>query len=125
MQGVIADGSRGVHGFLDIAVFEKADPKFCLVGVVGVVSPNPGIEISLKLKADGKLVICHLRDSSLLVVHFIGTTSELLDVVTDFVRDNIGVGKVATTSEFSVHLLKESGIDENSFSFWEIEWPHS
>jgi len=87
LDGVITNGIGGAHCFFDVASFEIF---FRMVG------PDTGITIGLKLKSDGVFVVIwpipHRAD-------FIRDTQKLLDMMADFVREDIGLGKVTRCME--------------------------
>lgn len=54
-----------------------------------------------------------------------GFAGEFLDVVTDFVSDDVGVGEVAAATELAIHLEEEGGVEVNRFFGGEVKGAHA
>jgi len=107
LEGVISDGFGRAHCFFDVAFFEKVCAMSLAVLLVGMVSPNASVEIGLEFKSDGKAVVLDVGDPAFLLVDVGGFTGEFLDMVADFMSDDVGVGEVTTTTEVAIHLAEE------------------
>jgi len=85
LNGIVADGVGGAHGFLDIAAIE-------LQGLLRVIRPDAGEEVGLEFEANRVFVvirpITHRR-------HLGREAEQVLHVMTHLVGDHIGLGEVA------------------------------
>ncbi len=106
---VVADRGGRVHRFLDIPFLEKAG------GPVGVVGPDAGQEISLELEADHETVELLLLQPVPLGHDFVRDPEQVLDMVADFVGDDVGQGEIAPGFETVLHLLEKVEIDVDPF----------
>lgn len=125
LEGVVADGLGGAHGFFDIAFFEKWLSLGCAHAVVGMMGPDAGEEVGLEFEADGEAVVFDIRDASFLFVDVIGTAEEFLDVMTDLMGDDVGVGEVSTGFELTLHLPEKGGVEVDGFFGGEVEGAHA
>src|SRR5262245_43354604 len=113
LQSVITNCRRRLQGCLHITGLEEP-PLF-----LGVVSPHPGQAVGLQLDANLKLIGLDLIHTALRLLHLRQDSKQVLHVVTDLVRDHIGLGKLAaltadvTTVESSLEVLKERRIQIN------------
>lgn len=82
LDGVIADGVGGAHRFLDVTALEV---------LFGMVRPNTRIVIGLQFEPDRVFVVIRAAAPG---ADFIRDSQKLLDMMTDLVRDDIGLSKV-------------------------------
>jgi hypothetical protein len=92
LEPVIPDGARCSESFIDIAGFEDAP-------LVRMVRPDSGQEIGLKFKPHRKRVGLGFPYPSLRRVHPVHLAQEVLNVMADFVRQDICLGKVSWSAE--------------------------
>jgi hypothetical protein len=100
LQPVIANRACGVERRFDVSGFEP------LVTLLRVVAPDAGEAVGLQLQTHERPglaldVSAGLTDA----VYFVRDTGQVLHVVSHLVRDDVGVGEVATTTEPSLHLF--------------------
>lgn len=100
-QLVITDGVCSPHAFLDISSFNAR----CIFG-----RPYTGIAICLQLHPNLERVTFGLTGTSLRTTNPIGDTGEVLDMMADFMRDNIGISEIAAAAHL-LHLLEEGSIE--------------
>ena len=105
LQVVVADLLCSVDGFLEVAVFERAEHLLL------VMAPNAGIVVGLQLDADAHLVGFGLVHAGHLLVGLVERTEEVLDVVTHFVGDDVGAGEVALDAHRLLHLVEEIEVE--------------
>ena len=79
------------------------------------VGPHPGIAIGLKLDRD--LLLVAVRSAAQLAL-------EVLDVVADFVGDDIGLGEIARRAEAAAQFVEEGRVDVNALVGRAVERPH-
>lgn len=125
LEGVISDGAGGVHGFFDVAFFEEVGAVLGLVFLVGVVGPDAGVEVGLEFEFYRKAIVFLLGDAATGAVDFLGHAGEFLDVVADFVGDDVGVGEVSAAAEFALHLFEEVGVEVDGFFGGDVEGAHA
>ena len=58
-------------------------------------------------------------------MNVVSFTDKLLDVVADFVCDDIGVGEITATTEIAIHLVEESGVNVDFFFTRDVKWSHA
>src|ERR1043166_2723138 len=89
LDSVVTNGIGGAHRFLDVTAFEI---------FFRMVRPDTRIEIGLKFEADRVFVVIrpatHRTD-------FIRDTQEFLDMMADFMRDDIRLRKVRSEEHTS------------------------
>ena len=88
LQAVITDGFGSKHGFLNVFGFED-------VVVDGVVSPNTGETVGLQFEFDGKGIGLFLADLLLHFVDFRQNAEQVLNVMADFMGNNVGKRSIA------------------------------
>jgi hypothetical protein len=104
-SAVVADGRCGIERFLDIARFQPA------VALLGMVGPDAGIAVGLKFLSYEQAAVAlqiaaappHIADAS-------GRVRQRLDVVADFVGDDVGFGEITASAEPGFHLPEEAQI---------------
>ena len=89
LDAVVADGARRIERLLDVAGLDD------VLALLGMIGPDAGEAIGLQLHA-------HLERIGLALVHalprrldLIGDAEQLLHVVADLMRDDIGLGEIA------------------------------
>ena len=107
LQSIVADGRRRLHGRLDIAGLNEAPLLLC------VVRPHPGKAVGLQLDAHLKLIALNRVHGALRFLHLGQDSEQILHVMTDLVRDHIGLRELAAfasniaAAEASFQILKE------------------
>src|SRR4051812_43116518 len=111
LQTVIADRGRGLHGRLDVAGLDQP-PLF-----LGVVRPYAGEAIGLQLDPHLELVGLGLVQAALHLLHLRQNAEQVLHVMSDFVRDHIGLRELAAlaadlaAAETPLEVLEERGVE--------------
>ena len=98
LQAVIADGRSGIQRLLD---FTRFDDVLCLVGTV---SPDAGKTVGLQLKPYRQRVCLGLAGALLCLMHLVRDAKQILHVMSDFVGDHVGLGKLARRMEALLQL---------------------
>ena len=104
LEPVIPYGARGSESFFDVACLEDAS-------LPGVVRPDSGEEVGLEFEAHGKLVGLGFPYPSLRRVHPVHRAQEVLNVMTDLVREDICLSKVSWSAEPRLQLPIEGQVD--------------
>src|SRR5262249_33732282 len=110
LQSVITNCRRRLQGRLHITGLDEP-PLF-----LAVVSPHPSEAVGLQLDANLEMLDLDLIHTALRLLHLRQDSKQVLHVVTDLVRDHIGLGELAalatdvTTVESSLDVLKERRI---------------
>src|SRR5262249_2496597 len=123
-ESIIADGGRRLHGRLDIAGFDEAPL------LLRVVRPHPGEAVGLQLDSYLKLVAFNRVHAALRFLHPGQDSEQILHVMTDLVRDHVGLGELAAfasdiaAAETSLEILKERGVEIDLPIVWTIERTH-
>src|SRR5262249_29826192 len=113
LQSIVADGSRRLHGGLNIAGLDE--PPLLL----RVVRPNPGKAVGLQLDPHLKLIALNRVHGALRFLYLGQDSEQILHVVADLMRNHIGLGELAAfasniaAAETSLEILKERGIEIN------------
>ena len=115
LQRIVTDGLRGAEAFLDIARFEQ---------ILVIRGPDAGIAIGLQLHRDLQGVALDSAGALLGTVHLVGRAVEILDMVADFMRDDIADREIAGRVETAFHFLEKLGVDVNLLVGGAVEWPH-
>src|SRR5690606_12831069 len=89
-----------------------------------MVCPDTGEAVRLQLKPDGKPVPFRLADARALLVHFTGNAEQGLHMMPDFMRDHIGLRKIAGRIEARFELLEEGEIEIDLAIAGTVEGPH-
>jgi hypothetical protein len=89
LQAVVADGAGSVQPFLDVACLDD------VARAIGVVGPDPGQAIGLELKAHRQGVGLGLAGTAARRFHLVQDAKQVLHVVTNLVRDDVRLGKIA------------------------------
>ena len=98
LEYVVSDLVRGPHSFLHITRLKP----FAIVG-----GPDSGVAICLQLHCDLKAVALYATSGLLRCLHFFRNARQLLDMMANFVRDHIGLGKIARCPEALRQFLKK------------------
>ena len=88
------------------------------------MGPDPGEKVGLKFQSDGELVVFAFRDAALLTVDFRGVAEELLNMVSYFVSNHVGGGKVVVPGPVACHLaelLEELHVEIDGFFGGDVE----
>jgi len=116
LQAVVADGRRGVERLGDVARIE-------LIHRAGVVSPHAGIAVGLQLHAHRNAVLLGLRTRARRF-HLLEGAGLLLHVVTDLVRDDVGLREVARSAEAPLQIAEEREVEVELLVAGTVERPH-
>src|SRR4051812_14947283 len=117
LQAIVADGRGGVERLFQVA-------RLQLLHRAGVVAPDPGIAIGLKLHANRDAVVFSLRGASLRVFQPLEAAGELLHVVADFVRDHVRLREIARRMEAVLEIAVERKVDVQLLVVRAVERPH-
>jgi hypothetical protein len=101
LDGVITDGRRRAQAFFNVAGLEKLALK------MSMMRPHTGKAISLKLHLDREFVGQRLAGSSALALDLVRNTEDILDMVADFVSDDVGLGEIPGAPNRRSSSLKE------------------
>ena len=93
MESVIANRGGRAHRFFDIAGFDNA------LGPVGITGPNAGQKICLQLEPDRELIVFRFTDPTARRLHTIGNTEQILNVMSNFVRYDVGLREIASCTQ--------------------------
>jgi hypothetical protein len=105
LKPVVSDGVGGSHRLLNIALFEK------VFHALGMMGPDAGEVVGLEFEADGEFVVFGFAYAALYLVHLVGDAEEVLHVMTDFVGDDVGLGKVTRGAQLISEIAIEAEID--------------
>src|SRR5262245_36547046 len=118
LDAIVADGARRPERILDIARLDD------VLTLLGTISPDAGEAIGLKLHA-------HLERIGLCLPHalferfdLIGDAEKLLYVMTDLMRDDVGLRHVSWCAEAVFEVLVEVEVDIDLFVKGAIKWTH-
>ncbi|MNE50286.1 hypothetical protein D3C80_1448510 [compost metagenome] len=117
MQTVVADSLCGVECLFEIAGFQHAL-------LLHAMTPYARKAVSLQLHFHGKTVGFDLRCILLKLTNFRFDTEQFLNVVADFMRDNVALGEITVRAELAFHVIIEREIDVHGAVCRAIEWPH-
>lgn len=109
LQRVVADGSRGRHGLFDVSVFDDA------VFFFRMVQHHSGKEVRLQFQANRILVVFDLGNLLTNLIELIGVAKQVLNVVTDFVSDHVGLSEIPRCTELASQLAEEGCVEINFF----------
>ena len=115
LQRVVADRLRRAHAFLDIARLDA---------VAVARRPDARIAVRLKFQPDRSGIALRLAGALLDRRHLLGRTGQVLDMVADLMRDDIGLGEVARRAEALAELLEEAGVEVHALVRRAVEGPH-
>ena len=104
LQAIIAHRAGRRQRFFDIANVQQPS-------LLSVVRPHAGQKISLQFEPNRKLIGFGFAHSALRAIHLIHRAEQVLDMMTNFVRDYVGCGKITRRAESGLQLLKERQID--------------
>src|SRR5258705_2806205 len=104
---VVADLGGGVQALFDIARLKD------LALAIGEAGPDAGKTVCLQLKPHGKGIGFALGGAPLTGLDLVHDAEQVLHVMADFVRNHIGLGKIAGSFETVVEFTKESEVDIN------------
>ena len=105
LEAVVADGRGGPQALLEVARLEHAP----LAG--GVVAPHAGEAVGLQLQAHRQLVGLASVPPAAAAPHLVVDAEQVLHVVADLVRDDVGLGEVAGRAEAPFQLVVEAEVD--------------
>ena len=111
LQTVIADRGRGLHGRLDVAGLDQSPL------LLRVVRPHAGEAVGLQFDPHLELVGLGLVQAALHLLHLRQDAEQVLHVVSDLVRDHVGLGELAAlaadlaAAETSLEVLEERGVE--------------
>src|SRR5262249_52542932 len=124
LQSIVADGRRRLHGRLHIAAREE--PPLPL----RVVRPHPGKAVGLQLDSYLKLVAFDRVHAALRFLHLGQDSEQILHVMTDLVRDHVGLRELAAfasniaATETPLEILKECGVEIDLLIVRAVERTH-
>ena len=101
--------------FVDVARFND------VLGAVGIMRPDAGEEIRLKLEPDGELVVFRFTDAAALRLHLAADPEQILHMMADLVRDDVSLGEIARSAKAFVQHPVKSEVDVNAPIFRAIE----
>ena len=104
LQVVVSDDGGAVDGLLQVSVFQGTEE-----GAL-VVAPHAGVEIGLELYAYAHAVGVGLGHPGHLAVGLVQGAQQVLDVVTHFMRDYVGVGEVPVGPQLLAHAGEEGEV---------------
>lgn len=103
LEVVVADGGGGFEGAIDVGVLDH-------VTLFGGVGPDAGVAVGLEFEVDGEVVaLAGLLLFELTDLAF--GAEELLDVVAEFVGDDVGLGELAGVSAEAFEVVPEAEVD--------------
>jgi len=116
LNAVVSHRRRTVQPFLDVAGFQN------LLLLRGV-TPNARVAVGLQLESNGQCVggvrIRFLCPPNL----FVGS-EQMLNMVSELVRDHVGLGEVAGRPEPTAQLVVEREVDVDLLVERTVEWSH-
>ena len=89
LEIIVAHHTGRAHRFVDIAGFDD------VLDAIGMTRPDAGEEIRLKLEPDGELVVFRLTDAPARRLHAITDAEQILHMMSNFVRDDVGLREIA------------------------------
>ena len=102
LDAVITDGCSRIEGLLEVTRLEH------IAGALGVETPDPGHAVRLEFEPHRQLVGLRLAGPPLLRLHLLVDAKQVLHVVADLVSDDVGLGKIAWSTEAALELVIES-----------------
>ena len=118
LKPVITDCGGSSQPFLEIAWFDQVSV------VLGMVAPYASKTIGLQFHAHGERIMLCRRATLLKSGDFPRNAEQILDMVPDLVRDDIGLGKVAGRAESLGHFVKEGKIQIDLLIAGTVERAH-
>jgi len=115
LKRVVADRLRSGHALLDVTGLET-------VAIGG--RPDTGETISLQLQANGQRIALARTGALLCTRNLARRADQILDVVTEFMRDDIVLRKVAARAEPVGQLVEEAGVEEDPVVGRAVEGAH-
>ena len=101
MKSIVANRARCADRFFYIAGFHNVlDP-------VGITRPNACQKISLQFEPDRELIVFRLTDPAARRLYAIADTEQILHMMSNFVRYDVGLRKVASCTEASLEFTME------------------
>ena len=82
----------------------------------------PAKEIGLQLEPDGELVVFGFTHAAPRGLHAITDSEQLLQMVSDLVRDDVGLREIAGCAEAFMEHPEKTEVDVNASIFRAIEW---
>src|SRR6266480_1399112 len=92
-----------------------------LLDPVGIASPNACLKIGLQLEPDRKLIVFRLTHSTARRLHTIAYTEQILHVMSNFVRDDVGLCEIASCTQALLELTEKTEVDINASILRTIE----
>jgi hypothetical protein len=108
LEIIVADHTRRTHCFFDVAGFDD------VLDAISVTRPDTGEEIRLELEPDGELIVFSFTDTSARALHTISNAEQVLHMMPDFVRDDIGLREITWRPEPITQLPVEAQVDVNA-----------
>ncbi len=106
LQLVIADGLRRADRALDVAGLQNLCP------LVGVEAQTPARQSAINSTRTDRLFASALLPAACCaLLHARQDAEQILDVMSDLVRDHISVGEFAAAAEIALHLTEERRVE--------------
>src|SRR3990170_5637685 len=118
LDAIVADGARRVESLFDVAGLDD------VLGLLGVIGPDAGKTVGLKLHAHLERIGLRLPHALAQSLDLIGDAQELLHVMADLVREDVGLGEVALYAEAVLQLLIKIEVDVNLLVARAVEGAH-
>src|SRR5205823_14417761 len=106
LKRIVADRFGRAHPLLEVALLHHGLP----LRIPGVRRPDAGIAVSLELDPDLDCVALGLARAGLELFGLPERADQVLDVMTDLVRDDIGLGEIARRLESARELTEKFGV---------------
>ena len=115
MESIVANRAGRAHRFPNISSFYNMfDP-------VGITSPNAGEKICLQFEPDREPIVFSFADPTTRRLHTIGNAEQILYVMSNFVRYDVGLREIASCTQAALEFMEKSQVDLNASIFWTIE----
>src|SRR5262245_24708789 len=88
---------------------------------VSVTGPNSGQKICLQLKPDRELIVFSFTKPAARCLHAIADAEQILHVMTNFMRDHVGLCEIASGTQAVLEFMEKSKVDVNALVFRTIE----
>lgn len=116
LDGIVADGGSGAEGFIDVAGLEQA-------ALTGGMSPDAGKAVGLEFHEDAELIL-RTRVALLSGANLAFDAKDGLQVVTEFVGDDISLSKVARGAKLAAEFVVKVEVNINALVGRAVEGAH-
>jgi hypothetical protein len=110
LDSIVANGRRGVQALLEITGLELDLPKGGPSWLCRLVTPDTGEAVSLKLQPHGERVLL-IGPRLLHLSHLRLDAEQVLNMVAELVRKNVGLREVAGRTEPFAKLAEETEVE--------------